>query len=81
MLLKSMVSPVPEQAGSFRSYSPLAGVRQGSPLVDLPAYSIDDRLEVVLLVFGSQLLCFLIEHQRGLLARIVPFVSWALGSV
>ena len=67
-----VASPVPKQTGGFRSYSPLAGIRQVSPLVDLPAYSIDDRLEVVLLVFCSQLLCFLIEHQRGLLLGSSP---------
>ena len=67
-----VVSPVPQQTSGFWSYSPLAGVRQGSPLVDLPAHSIDDCLEVVLLVFSSQLPCFLIEHQRGLLLGSSP---------
>ena len=64
---ESMRSPMPEQAGGFRRDAPLVG-RQVAPPVDLPAYAIDNILQV-LLVAGFQLPRRLVERQRRLFFR------------
>ena len=61
-----MMAPVLEQAGGFRGYSPLAGVRPLAPVVDLVADAVDDLgVPLVLLLPGGQAPA-LVEYERFL---------------
>src|SRR5690242_19981462 len=57
-----VMPPMLEQPGSFRGHLPLAGVRQGTPRINLLAHLVDDGSNVVLLFLGRESLAFIQHH-------------------
>ena len=63
-VVEPMVAPVVQQAGGLRRHPPLALIRQRAPAIDLVPDTVDGLRQFVLLVFGRNPLCFLVEDQR-----------------
>ena len=74
---KLVTPPVGEQPGRLRCHLPLTGVGQATPCFDVPAHLVNDRRDVILLLFGREALAF-VEHEALLL--VLGFVLLGLGN-
>ena len=74
-----VVPPVLEQQGRFRSNTPVVGIGDGSPLVDIPANFVDSGGDVVLLLCRGKTLP-LVEDQLLLASTTRPALLPRLGN-
>ena len=73
-----VVPPVLEQQGCLCVHTPVVWIRDGSPLVDVPANFIDGGGDVVLLLGGGKALS-LVEDQLLLASPARPALCLDLG--